>query len=417
MKYGLIGEKLGHSFSKTVHSKIASYDYELLEIPKTDIDSFMQKRDFCCINVTIPYKETVIPYLDEISDEAKSIGAVNTIVNKNGRLFGYKTDFYGLSSLINKNSIEIKNKTVLILGSGGTSKTAAAVAESLGASEVLRVSRNGNDGAVTYDYALAHHTDAGAIINTTPCGMYPNIGKTAVDISLFPDLKSVTDAVYNPLSSALVTKAKEMGINAVGGLYMLVAQAVFAAEKFTGSNIPKSVTDSVYKEILLDKKNIVLIGMPGCGKTTIGKAVAKETEKEFIDTDDEIVKKTGMSIPEIFEKFGERKFREIESEVIKEVAALQSSVIATGGGAVLNPENVSLLKENGVIIFIDRPFDDLVTTDDRPLSSSRELLIKRYNERYGIYKSSAQAEIKAVEDLKVNISAVKEAFLNEDFGD
>ena len=198
---------------------------------------------------------------------------------------------------------------------------------------------------------------------------------------------------------------------------MLVAQAVFASEKFTGNSIPKSVTDSVYKEILLDKRNIVLIGMPGCGKTTIGKSVAMETKKKFIDTDDEIVKKTGMSIPEIFEIYGEKKFREIESEVIKEVAALQSAVIATGGGAVLNPQNVSLLKENGIIVFIDRPIDDLVTTDDRPLSSNRELLIKRYKERYSIYKSSAQAEIKAFKDLNVNINTVKEVFFNEDFGD
>ena len=198
---------------------------------------------------------------------------------------------------------------------------------------------------------------------------------------------------------------------------MLVAQAVFASEKFTEKSIPTGVTDSVYKEIMLDKKNIVLIGMPGCGKTTIGKAVAKEMNKDFIDTDDEIVIKTGMSVPDIFEKFGEKKFREIEAEVIKEVSARQSAVIATGGGAVLNPENVSLLKENGLIVFIDRPIDDLVTTDDRPLSSNRQLLEKRFKERYGIYKSSAQAEIKAVKDLDANIGAVKEVFINEDFGD
>ena len=319
--------------------------------------------------------------------------------------------------MIKRQGADLSGKKVLILGSGGTSKTAAAVAESLGAKEVLRVSRGGNDGAVTYEYALSNHTDAEVIINTTPCGMYPNIGETAIDISLFPKLCSVTDAVYNPLSSALVTTAKEKGINAVGGLYMLVAQAVFACEKFTGDSIPTSVTDRVYKEILLDKRNIVLIGMPGCGKTTIGKAVANETGKSFIDTDDEIVKKAGMSIPEIFEQFGEKKFREIEAEVIKEVSAQQSAVIATGGGAVLNPLNVSLLKENGIIVFIDRLIEDLVTTDDRPLSSNRELLEKRYKERYGIYKSSAQAEIKAVKDLSVNIKAVEEAFLNENISD
>lgn len=417
MEYGCIGEKLTHSFSKIIHSKIADYNYELKEIAKEDLDAFMKKADFKAINVTIPYKQAVIPYLYEISETAKKIGAVNTIVNRGGKLYGYNTDYEGMRALIKRQGADLKKKKVLVLGSGGTSKTAAAVAESLGASEVYRVSRGGNDGAVTYEYALSHHTDAEAIINTTPCGMFPNIGDTAIDISLFPKLKSVTDAVYNPLSSALVTRARENGINAVGGLYMLVAQAVFASEKFTGNSIPQGVTDGVYKDIMLQKKNIVLIGMPGCGKTTIGKSVANETDKNFIDTDDEIIKKAGMSIPEIFEKYGEKKFREIESEVIKEVAALQSSVIATGGGAVLNPLNVSLLKENGIIVFIDRPIEDLVTTDDRPLSSNRELLIKRYKERYGIYKSSAQAEIKAVKDLKANINAVKEVFLNENFSD
>ena len=417
MEYGCIGEKLTHSFSKIIHSKIADYNYELKEIAKGDLDTFMKTADFKAINVTIPYKQAVIPYLYEISDTARKIGAVNTIVNKGGKLYGYNTDYEGMRALIKRQGADLSGKKVLILGSGGTSKTAAAVAESLGAKEVLRVSRGGNDGAVTYEYALSNHTDAEAIINTTPCGMYPNIGETAIDISLFPKLCSVTDAVYNPLSSALVTTAKEKGINAVGGLYMLVAQAVFACEKFTGDSIPTSVTDRVYKEILLDKRNIVLIGMPGCGKTTIGKAVANETGKSFIDTDDEIVKKAGMSIPEIFEQFGEKKFREIEAEVIKEVSAQQSAVIATGGGAVLNPLNVSLLKENGIIVFIDRPIEDLVTTDDRPLSSNRELLEKRYKERYGIYKSSAQAEIKAVNDLSVNIKAVEEAFLNENISD
>lgn len=417
MEYGCIGERLTHSFSKIIHSKLADYDYELKEIEAKDLDSFMKAADFNAINVTIPYKQAVIPYLYEISDTARKIGAVNTIVNKDGRLYGYNTDYEGMRALIKRQGADLKNKKVLVLGSGGTSKTAAAVAESLGASEVLRVSRGGNDGAVTYDCALANHTDAGAIINTTPCGMFPNIGETAIDLSLFPDLESVTDAVYNPLSSALVTKAREMGINAVGGLYMLVAQAIYACEKFTGSSIPSRVTDSVYKSILLDKRNIVLIGMPGCGKTTIGKAVAEEIQKEFIDTDDEIIRKTGMSIPEIFQKFGEKRFREIESQVIKEVAALQSAVIATGGGAVLNSENISLLKENGITVFIDRPIDDLVTTDDRPLSSNRELLIKRYKERYDIYKSSADAVIKAVKNLNDNIDAVKEVFLNENFGD
>ena len=410
MKYGLIGEKLGHSFSKTVHSKIASYDYELLEIPKTDIDSFMQKRDFCCINVTIPYKETVISYLDEISDEAKSIGAVNTIVNKNGRLFGYNTDFYGLSSLINKNSIEINNKTVLILGSGGTSKTANAVCESMNARKIFTVSRNGGEGFITYQQAAA--IDAEVIINTTPVGMFPNNFAVPISLDGFKNLEAVVDVIYNPLKTQLVLSAQRRGIKAVGGLYMLYAQAVKAAEIFTENEIKTHVFNDIFKE----KQNLVLVGMPSCGKTTFGKILSAELNKSFIDTDEEIIKRSGMPISEIFEKFGEKYFRDLESEVINDLSAYQGMVIATGGGAILREENVNALKQNGKIIFIDRPLSMLITTDDRPLSKSRELLEKRYNERYGIYSSVCDVKIKVDGEINDTAKLIKEGFLNENFG-
>lgn len=320
-----------------------------------------------------------------ISDTARKIGAVNTVVNKNGKLYGYNTDFSGLRSLILRQGADLKGGKALILGSGGTSKTAAAVAEDLGAKEIYRVSRSGADGAITYDEAYKKHSDATAIINTTPCGMYPNIGVSAIDLSRFENVKSVTDAVYNPLSSALVISARERAINATGGLYMLVSQAAHAVEKFTGGSISADKTEEVYREILRDKKNIVLIGMPGCGKTTLGKISADKLHKKFTDTDDEIIKRINMPIADYFAKHGEESFRRIESEVIKEIAACQSLVIATGGGAVLNPDNIRLLKENGTVVFIDRPLEKLVTTADRPLSSSRELLEKRYKERYGLY--------------------------------
>lgn len=417
MEYGCIGERLSHSFSKIIHARLADYDYELKELSQNELGRFMRAADFKAINVTIPYKQAVIPYLYEISDTARKIGAVNTVVNKNGRLYGYNTDYEGMRALLIRQKADFSGKRVLILGSGGTSKTALAVAESLNAKEIYRVSRSGNDGAVTYDYAISELSDAEAIINTTPCGMYPNIGKSAIDISTFPNLKFVIDAVYNPLCSDLVIKARNNGINAVGGLYMLVAQAAFAYKKFTDSSISHEKIDEIYRKIITDKKNIVLIGMPGCGKTTVGKALADDTEKTFIDTDDEIRKKTGMTIPEIFEKYGEKEFRKIESEIIKEVSVLQASVIATGGGAVLNPENTALLKENGFVVFLDRPLEALVTTDDRPLSSNRELLTKRYKERYGIYKASAQAVITAGGTVRENTNAVKEVFCNEAFSD
>ena len=415
MQYGCIGEKLSHSFSKIIHNELCDYEYELKEIPRDKLDSFMKQRDFKAINVTIPYKQAVIPYLDFISDTAKSIGAVNTVVNKGGCLCGYNTDFSGMTALIKRNNIEISSKKVLVLGSGGTSKTAVAVAKSLGALSVYRVSRSGNDGALTYEQAYDLHRDAQIIINTTPCGMYPNIGKSAVDISRFPLLSGVVDAVYNPLKSHLVVEAQKAGIPAVGGLYMLVAQAAFAAEKFTGANISTEETERVYKKLLKSKENIVLIGMPGCGKTTIGKAAAAELNMSFIDTDDEIVKEAGKEIPWIFDESGEDGFRELESEIIARVSAVQGAVIATGGGAILRQRNIDLLKENGIIVFIDRPLEKLVTTDNRPLSKTRELLKKRYDERYGLYNKAADITVKADDNLRTNITEVKREFTECEF--
>lgn len=413
MEYGCIGKKLTHSFSKIIHNNLADYEYELCEIPENELADFMTRADFKAINVTIPYKQAVIPFLHSISDTAKRIGAVNTVVNKNGRLYGYNTDFSGMRALILRQGVSLKGKKVLILGSGGTSKTAYAVAENLGAAEVYRVSRSGNDGAITYEEAYKRHSDAQAIINTTPCGMYPAIGESAVDTERFPDLSSVTDAVYNPLSSALVVSAREKGINAVGGLYMLVAQAAFAAEKFIDISVPEEKTEEIYRSILSQKKNIVLIGMPGCGKTTIGKRLAAELGKKFIDTDSEIIKEINMPISDYFARFGEESFRRLESEVIKRISAEQSAVTATGGGAVLNRENIRLLKENGTVVFVDRPIEKLVTSSDRPLSSDREMLKKRYDERYGLYCSSADKKINAVDELELNVKAIKEVFLNE----
>ena len=415
MEYGLIGEKLGHSFSKFVHTELCGYDYSLCEISKGELDSFMKKKEFKAINVTIPYKQDVIPYLDQIDEIAKQIGAVNTVVNKNGKLYGYNTDFLGLSALIKRAEINLCNKKVLILGSGGTSKTAFCVAKSLGARQILKVSRNSGEGLITYSEAVLNHSDAEIIINTTPSGMYPDIDNAPINIEKFENLLGVVDVIYNPLCSQLVVSAKEKGIKAVGGLYMLVSQGVFAAEKFTGTEIPESETERVYKKLLKEKRNLVLIGMPSCGKTTVGKAVSKALDMEFIDSDELIVKKTGMSIPEIFKTMGEKGFREIESKVIAEISLLQNKVIATGGGVVLNNRNTKLLKANGFVVFLDRPLGLLVTTLDRPLSSDRKALEKRYNERYDIYCKSADAIIDASGSIEENISAVKEVLSYENF--
>ena len=315
MIYGCIAEKLGHSFSKDIHNRLFDYSHELKELTREELDVFMREKSFKAINVTIPYKETVIPYLDEISETAKKIGAVNTIVNDNGYLRGYNTDFSGMSALINRNGILLKGKKVLILGSGGTSKTALAVAESMECACVYRVSREGKEGCITYSEARAVHSDADIIINTTPVGMYPKIYNTPIDLEDYQKVTAIVDAVYNPLRSKLVYDGQKKGIKSV---YMLVAQAAVAAERFIDTEVPVSEIDRVYRELMYLKTNIVLIGMPGSGKTTIGKLLAEDTGKEFIDTDDEIVKREKKTIPEIFAEVGEVGFRKIETEVIRE---------------------------------------------------------------------------------------------------
>ena len=408
MKYGLIGEKLGHSFSKEIHNKLFDYNYELKEIASNDLDAFLKAKDFCAINVTIPYKERVIPYLDFISDKAREIGAVNTVVNKNGKLYGFNTDFLGLKALILKNSIEIKNKKVLILGSGGTSKTAFAVAKNLNAKEIIKVSRKSAEGFITYD-EIYNHNDAQIIINTTPVGMYPEIDNIPLDITSFNDLEGVVDVVYNPLSTKLVNTAKQMGIKAVGGLYMLVSQAVFAAEKFLDTTIENEKINQIFKDILNAKQNIVLIGMAGCGKTTVGKNLAEKIGFRFIDTDQEIVKKYG-DIAEIFKIKGEAAFRKMESEIIKEISALQGVVIATGGGAVLRKDNIDLLKLNGKIYFLDRPLEDIIPTSDRPLSSTKEDLEKRFYERYDIYLNACDKRIEVKGSIENTVNCIRKDF-------
>lgn len=409
MKYGLIGEKLGHSFSKIIHEKIADYTYELKEISKENLDSFMKSRDFTCINVTIPYKEAVIPYLDYIDSPARVIGAVNTIVNVDGRLYGHNTDFYGMKLMIEKNGFDLKDRKVLILGSGGTAKTSKAVAEYLGAREIITVSRIGE---VNYNNVVTLHSDADFIINTTPCGMYPDNDTYAIDPALFTSLKGIIDAVYNPLKTTLIQKGEELGIKSVTGLYMLVAQAVVAYCLFMDNDDidTKKITDEIYAEMIKEKQNIVLIGMPGSGKSTIGKALSEKLGRYFIDTDSVITEKHGV-ISEIFAQKGEEYFRDIETEAVKETAKKGGIVIATGGGAILRKENVRALRQNGVIFFLNRPVEDIIPTSDRPLSSDIESLKKRFEERYPIYKSTGDFEIAIDGNVENAVNKIMECIL------
>ena len=393
--YGCIGEKLKHSFSKEIHNALADYDYRIMEIPRDELSAFALEHDFAAINVTIPYKEMIMPYLHEIDAHAKSIGAVNTVVNRDGLLYGYNTDFYGMRSLLEHAGISVMGKKVVILGTGGTSKTALAVAASEGAREVLRVSRDGREGAMTYSELYEKHTDADIIINTTPSGMFPNIFDCPVSIDKFTDLSGVIDAVYNPLRTPLVLSAKERGIPAEGGLYMLVAQAVRASEIFIDTKYEIDDTERVFRKMMRDKENIVLTGMPACGKTTVAKILHKMLGRDVVDTDDLIAKASQKSITDIFAEDGEAAFRDIESEVIRQVSTRNGIIIATGGGAILRKENVSALRENGRLYFIDRPLSDLIPTKSRPLASDRAAIEKRYNERYEIYTSTADVKIDA----------------------
>ncbi len=415
MIYGCIGEKLGHSFSVDIHHKLFDYSYELKELRPDELPAFMQAKIFKAINVTIPYKQDVIPFLDEVSDVARQIGAVNTIVNRDGRLYGYNTDFSGMRGLILRLDLHVADKNVLVLGSGGTSKTAVAVAESLGCRRAQRVSRSGRDGCITYEEA-ARLADTHIIINTTPCGMYPYLGAAAVDIKNFPALEGVVDAVYNPLRSKLVCDAQAAGIPAVGGLYMLVAQAAYAAEKFVGQEVPLTRIQEVYDSMVNDKQNLVLIGMPGCGKSTVGSRLARELGMDFVDTDKLIEQRAGKTIPDIFADDGEAAFRDMEAAVIAELASVQHTVIATGGGAVLREDNVLNLRQNGRLYFIDRSVYSLVATADRPLSSTRDDLQRLYKERLPVYTACCDVHIESDNIFMHTLKSIKEDFTHEHSG-
>ena len=389
MDYGLIGEKLPHSFSKEIHEKLGFYQYSLIELNPEELHGFILQKKFKAINVTIPYKQAVIPLLDELSSDAEAIGAVNTVVNRDGRLYGYNTDFGGMKALLERTGIDVKYRKVLILGTGGTSLTATAVCERLGAKEICRVSRTGRGGAITYEQAFADHSDADVIINTTPCGMFPQIDGCPVDIARFPRLSGVIDAVYNPLNTRLVLSALDRGIPASGGLYMLVAQAVLAAQLFLSRELDVvGLTNKYYEELYFEKRNIVLSGMPGSGKTTVGRLVAEQTGREFIDTDALIVDRAG-EIKAIFAEKGEKAFRDLESEVIRELAPLSGRVIALGGGAILRDENIRALRQNGEIFFIDRSPEYLIPTDDRPLANEKAKIMQLYHDRFDRYVRTA----------------------------
>lgn len=414
MEYGLIGEKLTHSFSPEIHKILGNRDYGLIELPENKLQDFINTKHFKGINVTIPYKKKVIPLLDYVDPVALKIGAVNTILNDHGVLKGFNTDTLGLLYLLNANKINIRDKIVLVLGTGGTSNTAYTVCKELNAKKIIKVSRTKTQNVIDYDVAVQKYSNSvSCIINTTPCGMYPNINATPIDVKSFTKLESVVDVIYNPLQTELLMQAKDLGLKAVGGLYMLVAQAVYSSEYFLSKKYQRVTIHELCENMIKKKYNVVLTGMPGSGKTSVGKALAKKLNKKFIDIDDEIQKQKGLSPGEYINIYGEEAFRNKESQIISQVALNNGIVIATGGGSVLKSENVKELKRNGRLYFLNRSLDKLIPTEDRPLSNSYDSLLDLYKKRFSIYQGTADVIIpndltveKTVQTLYENITNI-----------
>ena len=391
--YGLIGAKLGHSYSKIIHEKIADYTYTLLPLPtEAEARAFFEKREFAAVNVTIPYKQMVIPCCDEVDPRAKAIGAVNTVVNRGGKLYGYNTDYAGFAYLAKAHGVDFAGKTVLVLGTGGTHATVSAVCRDGGAKEILTASRTGKDGALTYEQAAAR-SDVQIVVNTTPCGMYPQTGQCLLDIAALPHLQAVLDVVYNPFATELVLRAKDRGLAAAGGFEMLVAQAVYAAEYFTGRTLDcETLIPKISRELQKELQNVVLIGMPGCGKSTVGAVLAQKLGKTFVDADAEIERRTGKAIPDIFAQEGEEAFRRYEADVIADLTRQNRQVIACGGGVVKTPQNLHALRQNGPVLWVQRPIEKLATSG-RPLSKGGEALRRMEHERLPLYRAAATGTV------------------------
>ncbi len=407
MDYGLIGERLSHSYSKQIHEQLGDYSYQIMSLAPGEVQDFLLKRQFKGINVTIPYKKTVIPFCDTVSPVAERIGSVNTItVDDKGKLHGDNTDYYGFSYMAEKAGISFKNKKVLVLGSGGTGRTVEAVADDCDAAEIIIVSRTGK---VNYDNVY-EESDADIIVNATPVGMYPETGEIPIDLNRFPKCSGLLDVTYNPLFSRLLLEAKRLEIPYSNGLTMLAAQAKRSADLFFGEEIvPKKSIDEIVKELTERFTNIVLIGMPGSGKTTVGKLIAEKTNKMFADTDAVIEEQERLSIPKIFESFGEAYFRNLEAAVIAKLGKEKGQVIATGGGAVLRHENYLNLKQNGFIIFIERELHCLAS-QGRPLSASREAVEELYKDRLPLYLEYCDAEISSDKTAQITAQKALEVF-------
>ena len=385
---GLIGAKLGHSYSPQIHALLGEYPYKLYELREEEVGPFLKNNgEWTALNVTIPYKKTVLPFMDEVSDTVRRTGSVNTVVKRqNGTLFGDNTDVYGFVDTVKRSKIDVAGRKTLVLGSGGASVAVCESLRLLGA-ETIVISRSGENNYGNLD----RHANAEIIVNTTPLGMFPNNGAAAVDVRDFPLIKGVFDLIYNPAKTELLLECEAAGIPAFNGLHMLVAQAKRSSELFTGHAIPDGAIDRVRDAVAARMRNIVLIGMPGSGKSTVAAEIGKLTGRTVVDTDAEILKKTGRTPADIIKNDGEETFRKVESEVLKEFGKQSGLVISAGGGVVTREENYKTLRQNSFIVRVKRPLA-LLPVKDRPLSQGRPLE-ELAAEREPLYRKFADAEV------------------------
>ena len=390
LRCGLLGRTLGHSYSPAIHAQLAGYSYLLYEKEPEELEGFLRSGEFDGLNVTIPYKKTVIPYCAELSDTARAIGAVNTIVRRpDGTLWGGNTDAYGFSMLVQSSGAEVRGKKALVFGSGGASATAQYVLRQMGAREVVVISRHGTNSYENLD----RHADTEIAVNTTPVGMYPNTGVSPVDLSRFPKLEAALDVVYNPARTKFLLEAERLGLKRANGLLMLVAQAKKSCEDFLGEPIADERIGAITKALTAQMQNVILIGMPGSGKSCVGAALAERLGMPLVETDAMVVEKTGRSIPDIFAQDGEAAFRREETAAARRAAAMEGTVISTGGGIILRPENMEILSATGTVYFLDRDPRDIANTelDGRPLlSGGRDRVFLLYDQRINLYRKYAR---------------------------
>lgn len=402
--FGLLGRKLGHSLSPQIHAHLCEYDYKLYPTEPENLDVFFADKSLKGFNVTIPYKIEAFNRCDKRSETAEKVGSVNTVIRRaDGTLYGDNTDYFGFLYMAKKCGCDFKDKKVLILGSGGASLTVQHVARDEGAKEIVVVSRSGEN-----NYSnISRHSDADIIVNTTPVGMYPNNGEKLINLSEFKNCRKALDLIYNPARTVFLLDAEKLGIDCINGLYMLVAQALRAAEIFTGKSIPLSRIDEIYDSIISEQKNLVLVGMPGCGKSTVAALLSKKTGRECVDTDSMVIETSGKSIPDIFSEYGESEFRKLETDAVRLAGKSSGKIIATGGGAILKGENRTALRENSTVVFLDADINSLAT-DGRPLSKNHEALKKMHCERLPLYRETADYTVKVDTDPEITLRRILE---------